>query len=58
MKHVYGIECDDIVERFTESERREMVAMDAQKPRHYPEDYFDPDPWQQNAIRIMEDCRE
>lgn len=38
-----------------ESRRRQMAAM---KRRHRPESAADPNPWQENAIRIMEDSRE
>lgn len=41
-----------------ERRRRQMVAMNAQKPRHYPDDWDDPNPWQENAIRILEDRSE
>lgn len=41
-----------------ERRRRQMVAMNAQKPRHYSEDFDDPTPWQENAIRILEDRSE
>jgi hypothetical protein len=43
---------------YEEKRRRQIAAISAQKPPHYPEDYGDPPPWMENAIRIMEDCHE
>ena len=41
-----------------ESRERQMKAMKSQQPRHRPEGGRDPNPWQENAIRIMEDRSE
>jgi hypothetical protein len=35
--------------------RRQIASHKAQKPRHYPDGHSEPGPWQENAIRIMED---
>lgn len=36
---------------------RQLAAHNAQKRRHRGEGYSDPGPWQENAIRIMEDMQ-
>lgn len=41
-----------------ERRERQMKAMESQQPRHRPEGDREPNPWQENAIRIMEDRSE
>lgn len=49
-------ECvDSIRAEDEERRRRQIAAHKAQKPRHCGEGHSDPGPWQENAIRIMED---